>query len=110
LKTARSVTKTTSWPRRTASAPAGSGVELHLFGNDDDVEQVAGDANGARVQRARLDDLLDLADDNAAVVVRRLRHRQRVEIADFVFHADVAVHLGGVPCMKATSIGLVWRR
>ena len=77
----------------------GLGERLHvilgLLGDDDAVDQDAGDLHLPRVERAALGDALDLDDDEAARVARRHGDRQRLQRQRLALHGDVAVAVGG---------------
>ena len=71
---------------------------LQLVRRDDDViDQHAGHAHVMRLQRAVLDDALDLRDDDAAIVARRQRLLEPAEIGALVLVGEVAalVRRGG---------------
>ena len=70
-------------------------VVLGLLGDDDAVDEDAGDLHLPRIERAALGDALDLRDDDAARVARRHRDREAFERERLALHRDVAVGIGG---------------
>src|SRR5262249_32616158 len=62
---------------------------------DHTADEIAGYVDLPRVERAALGDALDLHDDQAAGVARRHGDRQDFEGKRLLFHADVAVGVGG---------------
>ena len=87
--------------------PPGKGVAisgaigLHMIvgiGNDDAIDEDAGNLDLARAQRVARRDALDLHDDEAAGILRGHRHRQIVQRQRLALHRDVA---GGIGCRSA---------
>ena len=69
-------------------------VHLGLVGDDDAIDQNAGNLHVLRADRAGLDDALDLRDDDAAIVVRGHGLGEHVQRQRLLLHADVAGRVG----------------
>ena len=66
---------------------------LCRFGDDDEIHQCAGHTHRFRIRNA-IHNALNLGDDDATMVFRRLRDRQHLADEPFAFHGQIAAPIG----------------